>query len=112
MNGKPYTGSQPGHARCRKMYPAEECETCGSTEDLTRHHRDHDTRNNAPENVGIQCRSCHGRLHAEERWEGHVKTTECVMCGETFTYKRARERTCSRPCGNALSVAVRRGAAA
>lgn len=44
------------------------CTTCGTGDDLTVHHRDHDNLNNAQDNLLVMCRSCHARLeHAERR---------------------------------------------
>lgn len=43
------------------------CAECGSTDRPVIHHRDHDHSNNDPENLMCLCRSCHARLHIEER---------------------------------------------
>lgn len=39
------------------------CERCGSTKFLCRHHKDHNRRNNAPENIEVVCKSCHQKEH-------------------------------------------------
>jgi len=54
-------------ARAQRMYQLGPCDSCGKPA-TDRHHRDDDTGNNAPENIGILCRRCHmledGRLDA------------------------------------------------
>ena len=60
-----------GRKRAERMYPGEHpCEECGS-DSSERHHRDGNTANNSPENIGFLCRRCHmredGRLDAVQR---------------------------------------------
>lgn len=50
-----------------------------------------------------ECSSIYGRLSVRKKLEGKSRTKSCVVCGKEFTPKRAREKTCSRPCGNALA---------
>ena len=94
--------SNAGRKRAQRMYSSEGqgCCHCGSTESLHRHHKDHDTANNARSNIEFLCASCHGRMHAMERWEGHSKVRQCLNCGVEFIYQRARQKHCSRTCGN------------
>jgi len=94
------------HKRARKLRKTA-CELCGGTTTLQAHHKDSDPWNNNPKNVQTLCATCHGVLHAEQRWEGHTKTTACVHCGKTFTYKRARETACSLSCANKAAWARR-----
>jgi len=51
------------------------CAKCGSTEDLTIHHKDRnginkhkkgERMNNDKSNLEVICRSCHGKIHSEE----------------------------------------------
>lgn len=54
------------------------CEECGRDSNLVIHHRDHKgilmrrlkigEMNNDIDNLVVLCSSCHGRLHAKERW--------------------------------------------
>lgn len=77
--------------RAQKAYPLGACEDCGAPA-VDRHHRDADTGNNTPENVGLKCRRCHmaedGRLDAlreRMRRQGAARTKpprECRICRE------------------------------
>lgn len=40
------------------------CATCGSTENLERHHPDY----RRPLHIVVLCKPCHGRLSARKRW--------------------------------------------
>lgn len=84
--------------RAQRAVPVigEKCSKCGSQDSLTRHHEDYAK----PLEVVILCRSCHGKLHAEQRWASRQKFKNCIQCGNPFRPKRAREKTCSRSCGN------------
>jgi hypothetical protein len=49
-----------GRCRAERKYPLQPCDICGANECLIdRHHRDGDTKNNAPENIQFLCRRCH-----------------------------------------------------
>lgn len=41
----------------------EECEICGTTEDIIVHHVDGDRENNDIDNLVPVCKSCHGKIH-------------------------------------------------
>lgn len=41
----------------------EECEICGTTEEIVVHHVDGDRENNAIDNLVPVCKSCHGKIH-------------------------------------------------
>lgn len=98
-----------GRKRAQRTITATACEDCPSTTDLTRHHRDGDPTNNAPENVAILCRSCHTKRHWAEGYRARKAPKTCTVCGKTFTkYSHSRVKTCSREC---LSEAGRRNAA-
>lgn len=81
------------------------CQRCGATDRLHRHHHDY----SKPLEVEIVCATCHGTEHAQQRWAGHTKQRMCACCGVTFTYKRARETTCSLSCANTLAWSRRGG---
>jgi len=81
------------------------CSQCNSTQNLHRHHHDY----NKPLEVEILCATCHGRQHAIQRWAGHSKQRNCAYCQMEFTYKRARQRTCSLSCANKLAWVARHG---
>lgn len=50
--------------RAKKVKPIDQCERCGSEEQIERHHRDRDPYNNTPENVEVLCKPCHVAEHA------------------------------------------------
>lgn len=52
-----------GRARARRRFPAKACVRCGATEQLHRHHKDGDPRNNALANIEILCQPCHAAAH-------------------------------------------------
>jgi len=55
------------------------------------------------------CRSRHGKMNADKRWAGRKTKKKCAFCGREFTFKRPREMTCSRSCGNKLAWKKRTG---
>ena len=108
MRSTPKT-TNAGRKQAQRLFKVlTACESCGGTETLQRHHKDHDTSNNTPENISTLCSKCHGKMHAEQRWSGHTKQRTCANCGKQFTYKRARETTCSRACGNKAAWSLRK----
>ncbi len=50
-----------------------------------------------------ECRSAYGKSSAAKRWIGLNRSRPCAVCGKTFQYKRQREKTCGRSCGNVLA---------
>ena len=101
--------SNAGRKQAQRLYKnLVSCERCGGTETLHRHHLDNNPANNQSKNLAILCSKCHGTLHASQRWKDHTKDRTCLYCGTVFTYKRAREKTCSRECGNKLAWMKRR----
>src|SRR5215469_4671187 len=58
--------SSPTVAALRKRalkFRTTSCEKCGSTLNVSAHHRDGDLTNNCAQNVGTLCVSCHMKLH-------------------------------------------------
>jgi len=55
---------QAGRFRAQKLYDIKPCETCGSEEDICRHHIDENTHNNDANNIEFLCNSCHTTKHA------------------------------------------------
>lgn len=47
-----------GRTRALRAFSPQPCEICGAGK-VDRHHRDGDTANNAPDNIGFLCRRCH-----------------------------------------------------
>ena len=43
----------------------KKCELCGSMKSIDVHHKDHDYKNNTPENIMVLCRSCHMKIHRD-----------------------------------------------
>ena len=98
-----------GRKQAQRLFKAlDKCERCGGIQTLHRHHLDNNPLNNQSKNIAILCQKCHGTLHANERWKDHSKDRICLYCGKIFTYKRPREKTCSRECGNKLAWMKRR----
>jgi uncharacterized protein YlaI len=56
------------------------CEMCGATESLDRHHKDENPLNNEPSNVMTLCDACHTKLHWATGKKAKPKTL-CVVCG-------------------------------
>lgn len=81
--------AQAGRLRAPTLYPGEgqACATCGRTDRLHRRHKDHDTYNNAPENIAFLCASCHAKLHPRPpltaSWSPIVSIEPC---GREMTY--------------------------
>ena len=47
----------------RHLVELKECELCGATTNLCRHHKDKVRSNNTKENIIVVCRHCHSKLH-------------------------------------------------
>ena len=91
MITKPNTGRK----RAQRMFPItpdDACDVCGGIKTLQRHHKDHDTSNNAPENIALLCADCHAIEHVK------LAPAQCEICGVTFQPKRKRRSTL---CGSA-----------
>ena len=73
----------------------EECEKCGATENLSRHHPDY----SQPYRFEILCRPCH--IKADIR-DGHRKskaTRPCAVCKTEFLPSHSKKhKTCSAAC--------------
>jgi hypothetical protein len=91
--------------RAQRAHPTlKQCERCGSTERLHRHHPDY----SKPEEIIVVCAKCHPALDAQDATRPTKKPKVCTICGATFTnYSHSRVKTCSKPC---LSEAGRRAA--
>ncbi len=66
------------------------------------HHKDHDPRNNALDNLLLLTSSEHSRLHALER--SNVEEQKCPSCGKMFRPPHSKEArmhfSCSKACEN------------
>jgi hypothetical protein len=65
------------------------------------HHRDENIRNNDISNLVVMT----AKDHMAEHKQKHPLQLTCQHCGKTFTpapTKRARAKSCSMPCANAL----------
>lgn len=74
---------QGGRLRARRMYPGQHvCERDGCTRKAERHHKDGDTKNNAPENIAFLCNKHHkeadGRMTRREFREAHRRAVKGV----------------------------------
>lgn len=77
------------HSRARVRYPTPtECERCGRTAPIERHHIDGDPLNNSRENIAMVCRRCHmeidGRLENFRTLPRPVRVPPkpCSECGK------------------------------
>ena len=73
--------------RCFDEYD-EECDHCGSGEDVDVHHIDGDATNNNIENLIPLCRSCHKKVHYkhgthQKYWEHLPEDSVIETMGET-----------------------------
>jgi hypothetical protein len=87
-----------GRKQAQRSIAVTVCEECGTTRDLTRHHRDEDPTNNDPVNVQTLCRSCHTKTHWAAGTHPRRQPNVCVTCGREFMGRRKRDRTCSPEC--------------
>jgi transcription elongation factor Elf1 len=79
--------SNTGRRRAQRLVDAINCEKCGSTEKLERHHKDGNPMNNEPNNLAVLCSPCHHKEHLR------IAPATCVVCGQMFRPKRARRAT-------------------
>jgi hypothetical protein len=91
----------------QRAYPTlTDCEHCGATSTLQRHHPDI----NDALSVVILCQACHAEEHVRlGTWGlGSKKPKTCVVCKKVFSvYSHTRVKTCSPAC---LSELGRRNA--
>jgi hypothetical protein len=52
----------------RRKVSKEQCELCGTCENLGIHHRDFDHYHDDPDNLQVLCVSCHMSLHKQAYW--------------------------------------------
>src|SRR4051794_23532661 len=65
------------------------------------HHRDHDKHNNELSNLELMTHQAHSEHHNQK----HPRVKTCEVCSveyEPAPTKRARSRTCSKPCHKVL----------
>lgn len=72
-----------GYREKALSYYGEECSWCGTTENLCVHHKDGNNfgknnifTNNDIDNLVVLCRSCHGKVHSQEKngyWSGKTE---------------------------------------
>ncbi len=55
-----------GAYRRARAFTGDECEECGSTEQLHIHHKNRNILDNSRDNIRTLCNSCHGKLHHRE----------------------------------------------
>lgn len=89
--------------RAQRAHPTlTQCELCGATERLHRHHPDY----TKPEEIVVVCIHCHAQMDALDGTRRTKKVKVCAICEASFTnYSHSRVKTCSRRC---LSEAGRR----
>lgn len=91
-----------GRKRAQRAILATECERCGATEKLSRHHKDGNPTNNDLANVAILCLSCHTTQHWEEGYRPRKREKVCAACGAAFEYRHSTNKTCSDECRRKL----------
>lgn len=63
----------------RKLIDISKCTTCGGTDRIAVHHKDHDHYNNEVENLVALCRTCHGRQHGSGEANPQAKLTSAIV---------------------------------
>lgn len=53
----------------REMIEINNCNRCGSSDNLVVHHKNDDHYDNHPDNLEVLCRSCHMSYHKTKYWE-------------------------------------------
>lgn len=86
------------------------CTVCGSTNDLSVHHKDFSGQsekpNNSTDNLMTVCKSCHTKIHKPTQWtESRHQTVYCQTCGKEMIVINARiannrGKYCSRECAD------------
>ena len=85
-----------GRCQANNLYSPTCCVRCGSTENIERHHRDRNPRNNSESNIEGLCRSCHHAEHPRE-----IPKSICAVCGKDFiakSHRSGRIKVCSVVC--------------
>ena len=79
----------PAYRQRAQKLRGSSCENCGSTERLHTHHKDGNVKNNAKENIGTLCASCHLKLHWKEDRKKRLLIAHeqrlrrfCIVCGK------------------------------
>lgn len=85
-------------ARSQRLPLHGSCKTCGSTEQLERHHERYDIEK--PEDFITLCHDCHVNLHKQSGGWGKPipKMRICPHCNREFKPKGRRKKHCSLQC--------------
>lgn len=89
-----------GRKQAQRAYKATQCEICGGTMTLQRHHIDHNPTNNEPGNVQILCQTCHKEVHMQTGTWGQNRKLEdktCPICKTQFRPRKAITTLCGNP---------------
>jgi hypothetical protein len=79
----------------QRAYPVTECQNCGSTHRVQRHHPDL----SAPLQVEILCEICHVIADQRDGTRRKRPMQNCVICGTDFQPKCSHvHKTCSPEC--------------
>lgn len=84
-------------ARLKRVAPLrkKKCERCGSTENLSTHHKDRDWQNDDPDNLETLCSKCHTSHHHEhEDILPRAREKDCPHCGRKHGADRRVCATC------------------
>lgn len=57
----------------------KECELCGSKNNLLRHHRDHNRKNNVKKNIQVLCKKCHQKHHCIRDKYGRYTSSKGIV---------------------------------
>lgn len=92
-----------GYKRASKYLYAkpEPCEACGTIENINRHHKDKDPKNNNRDNIQFLCQLHHQRLHQNWKFRKIIADEEraCELCGNRYMTKRWTDRRfCNQSC--------------
>ena len=96
-------GKWASRKRAQRAIPAVVCVDCGTTENLERHHADHQR----PLDVVVVCQRCHIKRDQADGFRRKKKQRPCAVCAGLFWPGHSTVKTCSRAC---LSELGRRNA--
>ena len=86
----------------KKLRSSKFCEYCGSTEDLTIHHKQPQRNgvNNCPKNIMVLCVNCHRELHGNIKKKEDLDTkVRCNKCFRPFLPKHLNKEGYCKRCG-------------
>jgi hypothetical protein len=76
MSARPVSGKLPAIRKRAAKFRTTSCEICGTTLNLSAHHKNGDVTVNNAENIQTLCSSCHMKLHHKQwDWKGSTRSS-------------------------------------